>query len=167
MPARQLWLIRHAKSDWVHGVPDFQRDLNERGRRDGPFMAEWLRSQPDPAQWVWSSTARRALVTAQFVAAGFSLEDEHIIGVDALYHASPESALDVLRETPPDIGSVAIVFHNPGITDLVNLLAGQQVLDNLPTFGIAQFSTGEVWSSAHPNAFTLSRIVTPKGLRSL
>jgi len=167
LPARQLWLIRHAKSDWVHGVPDFQRDLNDRGRNDGPFMAEWLRSQPKPAQWIWSSTAKRALATARFVAAGFALEEGHIIAVDALYHAPPESALDVLRGTPPDITSVAMVFHNPGITDLVNLLAGQQVLDNLPTFGIAQFSTTEAWAYAHPPAFTLDRIVTPRGLRTI
>lgn len=130
-------------------------------------MVDWLKSQPRPAQWIWSSTATRALATARFVAAGFQLEDEHIIGVDALYHAPPEAALDVLRGTPADITSLAVVFHNPGITDLVNLLAGQHVLDNLPTFGIAQFSTNEAWAYAQPASFTLERVVTPKGVRML
>ena len=167
MRARHLWLIRHAKSDWVHGVPDIQRDLNDRGRNDGLLMTKWLKAQPKPAQWIWSSTAKRALATAQFVATGFQLEDEHIIGVDALYLAPPESALDVLKETPADITSVAMVFHNPGITDLVNLLTGQHVLDNLPTFGIAEFTTTESWLSVKPASFTLERIVTPKGLRAL
>lgn len=130
-------------------------------------MLGWLRSQPEPAQWVWCSTAKRAVATARFVAAGFQLEDEHVIGVDALYLAPPESALDVLKETPADITSVAMVFHNPGITDLVNLLAGHHVLDNLPTFGIAEFKTAEAWVTANPASFTLERIVTPKGLRKL
>ena len=167
MDARCLWLIRHAKSDWVQGVPDFQRDLNERGRKDGPFMAQWLRTQPSPAQWIWSSTAIRALATARFVAEGFQLHADDIIGVDSLYLASPDAALDVLRGTPPDVTSVAVVFHNPGITDLVNLLAGKHVLDNLPTLGMAQFSTREAWAYAQPVSFSLDRIITPKGVRSL
>ena len=107
------------------------------------------------------------MVTAHFVAEGFQLEADDIIGVDSLYLAPPDAALDVLRGTPPDITSVAMVFHNPGITDLVNQLAGQHVLDNLPTFGMAQFSTREAWAYAQPGSFTLDRIITPKGLRSL
>ena len=165
LPDRRLWLIRHAKSDWTDGVPDFERGLNGRGRRDGPVMAQWLRSQPCKAQWIWSSTATRAMATAAFVASGFELDANHVIGIDALYLASPEVAMDVLRGTPADITGVALVFHNPGITTLVNLLAGRPVSDNLPTFGIAEFTTTVDWKHAGTHTFRFEQIVTPRGVR--
>ena len=31
-----------------------------------------------------------------------------------------------------------MVAHNPGITECINLLTGERVIDNLPTFGIAR-----------------------------
>ena len=38
---KQLLLIRHAKSDWGDfSLPDFDRPLNERGKRDAPEMAQ-------------------------------------------------------------------------------------------------------------------------------
>ena len=33
---------------------------------------------------------------------------------------------------------MAVVAHNPGLTDCVNLLAGERVIDNLPTLGISR-----------------------------
>ncbi len=167
MTVYRLWLVRHAKSDWEEGVPDFERGLNARGHRDGPFMAAWLSSQPHRAEWIWSSTANRALTTSRYLAQGWGVSDAHLIEVDALYHAAPRTAFEVLSETPPDITAVAVVFHNPGITALVNLLAGGEVLDNLPTLGIAEFSSTLPWSEVHSGAFKFERIVSPKLLRAL
>ena len=39
---RQLMLLRHAKSDWPD-VPDRDRPLAKRGRRDAPVVGRWLR----------------------------------------------------------------------------------------------------------------------------
>ena len=163
---RRLWLVRHAKSDWEQGVADFDRGLNARGHRDGPFMADWLAAEPLRAEWIWSSTANRALTTARYLAQGWQLPDTCLTGVDALYHAPAHVALDTLRGTPPDIRHVALVFHNPGITELVNLLAGDDVLDNLPTLGIAEFSCALPWADVHDRAFRLERIISPRMLRA-
>ena len=40
---RRLVLLRHAKSAWPDGVPDTQRPLNNRGRRDARAAGQWLR----------------------------------------------------------------------------------------------------------------------------
>ncbi|MCP5178431.1 MAG: histidine phosphatase family protein [Pseudomonadales bacterium] len=167
MSGQRLWLIRHAKSDWAQGAKDIDRPLNERGRRDGPFMAEWLHGQPHAATWLWTSTALRARETAAYVARAWELDDKVVVQEPQLYLASPTAALEVIRGTPADATSVAVVFHNPGITDLVNLLAGRQVLDNLPTFGIAEFSTSLPWAEVHYSSFELERVVSPKALRLL
>ena len=43
---KQLILIRHAKSDWGNpGLDDFDRPLNERGKKDAPVMAQRLRNK--------------------------------------------------------------------------------------------------------------------------
>ena len=39
---RRLILLRHAKSDWPD-VPDRDRPLAKRGRRDAPKIGRWLR----------------------------------------------------------------------------------------------------------------------------
>ena len=41
---KRLMLIRHAKSSWANpGLTDMERPLNNRGLRDAPAMAKYLR----------------------------------------------------------------------------------------------------------------------------
>lgn len=161
----KLWLIRHAKSDWSEPVgSDFERPLNKRGRRDGPRMQAWLSEQDHPAAWIWSSKASRARATADFVAAGFHRCSPTIAEDERLYLASPEDILAVIRETPDPEPVAALIAHNPGMTYLVNLLAGEEVLDNLPTFGIARFDLPGPWSDLRYGIGRLDFLMSPKRL---
>ena len=133
----RLWLIRHAKSSWAdRNMPDFHRPLNRRGLRDGPRMQQWLRNQSFAPSWIWASDATRALATAEFVQGAFP--DAGLTTDHRLYGARPETILEVVRGTPAEVDCMAVVAHNPGMTDCINLLAGERVIDNLPTFGIAR-----------------------------
>jgi phosphohistidine phosphatase len=159
----KLWLIRHAKSSWGQpGLSDFERPLNNRGKRDGPRMAAWLSEQSHPAQWIWTSTAARAMATTAFVRRGFELDDTAVAPLDDLYHAAPEALLAAIHQTPTDIDSVALVAHNPGLTYLVNLLGTTPATDNLPTFGIARFDCPSDWQTLAPGTATLELLVGPK-----
>lgn len=161
----KLWLIRHAKSDWHSGAAtDFERPLNERGERDGPRMAAWLASQDHPASWIWSSDAVRALATARFVAQGFAAAGARIVEEHGLYNAVPETILDVIRSTPPEVTSVALVAHNPGMTEVLNLLTGAQVTDNLPTFGLARLDVPGAWPDVSFDTLELEVLMKPKAL---
>lgn len=157
-----IWLFRHAKSSWSNNLSDFERPLNARGERDGPRMASWLSTQSEPPQWVWSSDAARALATAEFVCQGFSLQRKHLHRDHELYLASPETMRDVLRATPQEVTSVAMVAHNPGTTYLLNLLTGSEVTDNVPTFGTARLSYNGVWSQLSFDSCTLELFSAPK-----
>ena len=43
---KTLYLVRHAKSSWENrNISDFERSLNDRGKRDAPFMAEILKKK--------------------------------------------------------------------------------------------------------------------------
>jgi phosphohistidine phosphatase len=167
----RLWIIRHAKSDWNSpGQADHDRPLNARGERDGPHMAQWLAAQPSPATWIWTSTAARARRTAAFVCQGFAAVSPTLIDMPALYLATPENVLDVLGGTPADVTSAAVIAHNPGLTELVNLLAGQAVIENLPTFGVAAFDFDLPWHelgtarALRPGTARLVSLMTPKRL---
>lgn len=158
-----IWLFRHAKSAWTdNNLTDFERPLNARGERDGPRMAQWLSTQPDPPQWLWSSDAARALATAEFVCEGFSLQPAQLQTAHELYLASPETMRDVLRATADSVTSVAMVAHNPGTTYLLNLLTGREVTDNVPTFGTARLSYSGSWPQLSFGSCTLDLFSAPK-----
>jgi len=99
-------------------------------------MQRWLAKQPFVPAWIWTSDAARARATAKFVHRAFP--NATLVEDRQLYGATPETILSVVRATPAEVESVAVVAHNPGMTQCVNLLAGERVLDNLPTFGIAR-----------------------------
>ena len=159
----QLWLIRHAKSSWANPAQrDFDRPLNPRGQRDGPKMHAWLQRQAWPAQLIWTSDAVRAKATAAFVAAAFpgaKLQADH-----RLYGADAQTILQVVRETPDKVAAAALVAHNPGTTWCLNLLVGERVLDNLPTFGAALVQWPGGAEAAAPGNAELLAFASPKML---
>ena len=159
----KIWIIRHAKSSWVNrGQTDFDRPLNHRGERDGPAMQDWLSKQDAPASWIWSSDALRALETSSFVRDAFGLTDTQVNTDHRLYLADPNMLSKVLRETPQDTASVALVAHNPGLTYLVNNLVATQITDNLPTFGVARLTYTGLWVDLEPGQATLDFLISPK-----
>jgi len=163
----KLWLVRHAKSSWADpGQADFDRPLNGRGRRDGPRMAAWLSRQEDPATWLWTSDAARALATTEFVREGFGLDPVRVHAAHELYLADPETMLDVIRRTPADVTSAAVVAHNPGTTMLLNGLVGKRVTDNVPTFGVARLSCTAPWHEIRFGCCRLEFFSSPKSLDS-
>ena len=158
-----IWIIRHAKSSWAERhQTDFERPLNRRGERDGITMVRWLGEQDAPAEWIWSSDAKRALATSSFIEQAFG--QAKVVADHRLYLADPDTHLTVLKETPDALHSVALVAHNPGLTYLVNLLGATQVTDNLPTFGVARFSYDGQWADLEFGRATLENLVSPKRL---
>ena len=66
---KTLFLIRHAKSSWDDtALPDKDRPLNDRGRRDAPKMGERLAKRDVKPDLILSSPAVRALRTAEIIA---------------------------------------------------------------------------------------------------
>ena len=102
-----------------------------------------------------SSSAVRALATARVFASEMksasemkaasemaatsemaAASDKLVVVEDALYAASAETMLRVIRGMDDSVTRVMIVGHNPGLTDFVNALAGCDI-DNVPTCGVA------------------------------
>ena len=133
-----LMILRHAKSSWKKsGLPDHDRPLNPRGRRDAPRMGRQLRAHGVLPELIVSSTAVRAWTTAQEVAEGCGFKGE-IRSTEALYLAEPSTILGLLSQLPEPHGPVMLVGHNPGVEELVRHLTGRD--ETMPTAALAQVS---------------------------
>ncbi|MEZ5990689.1 MAG: histidine phosphatase family protein [Planctomycetota bacterium] len=134
---KKLLLIRHAKSDWSHrGRDDHDRPLNERGRHDAPMMARRLADKDVEPDLLLTSTARRARKTAQRFRETLELAEVPLHEDGRLYLAEPDQMLEVLRGLPGSRSCVAVFGHNPGISELVELLTGAD-LGDMPTCAVA------------------------------
>lgn len=129
----ELILARHAKSDWGEGLPDHERPLNARGRRDAPAMAARLaRSGAGPALLL-SSTAVRARTTAAEFGAALGLEVE----LDPELYLAPAATL-LEKAVSSGAASVMLVAHDPGLSELAALLS-ERGIERMPTCAVARF----------------------------
>jgi phosphohistidine phosphatase len=144
---KSLLLIRHAKSSWTSDVlNDFDRPLNERGKKEAPEMANRLIKKEITIDCFVSSPARRAKKTAKLFIAEFGKDENEIVFIPELYHAGTETFTKVISAFHDDFETVAIFSHNPGITEFANLLIDVE-LDNMPTCAIfAVKSSVDHWS---------------------
>jgi phosphohistidine phosphatase len=133
---KSLLLIRHAKSDWGNlGLDDFDRPLNERGKRDAPVMAHRLLDRKIKIDAIIASPAKRAAKTAKIIAGEMKIKKDRIIYKPELYLAGPEVFYTVIENMDDEFDSIAVFSHNEGITHFANMLTIARV-DNIPTCGV-------------------------------
>jgi phosphohistidine phosphatase len=159
---RLLTLIRHAKSSWDDpGLADIDRPLNDRGKADAPKMARNLSRIGFAPDLVLSSPAKRARRTAKAVI--HELKKPPSFAVEpSLYLADPGELLGLIRSFGESLGHVAIVGHNPGLTELANLLGANEI-DNVPTAGVVRFELEiAAWPEAGPGCGRMIDFEYPK-----
>ena len=133
---KSLLLIRHAKSDWGDlTLKDFDRPLNDRGKRDAPVMAHRLLDKKIKIDAFISSPAKRAKKTAELFASQYKRDKKDIIFFDKLYLADTEAFFDVISQTDDDYSTIAVFSHNEGITTFANQLSDVRI-DDMPTCSI-------------------------------
>jgi phosphohistidine phosphatase len=170
----ELLVMRHAKSDWGTGLPDFERPLSQRGHDAAPRMAQWLEDVGHGPDAVMTSAANRTLTTAYYVIEHFELADDVVEERSDLYHAGANRWLDLLWGLPGQIPQhlnsqcLLICGHNSGLDDLVEYLAGEtpELTANgklMTTAAIAVF-TVENWSTLSPETARLEQIKRPREL---
>ena len=166
---KRLYLLRHAKSAWDDpALRDRDRPLAPRGRKAAKRMARWAKKHNVRPQLVVCSNAVRAQQTLKVVLPG--LGDPTVWVEVTLYAAGAETLLARLRALPEEVDAAMLVGHNPGLMELVLLLAAPgplraRVRENLPTGALAELeldvgrwadvSTGEAW---------LTELVLPRKL---
>ncbi len=134
---KTLILIRHAKSSWDDTtLPDFDRPLNDRGKKDAPKMAKRLSGKKVNIDAFISSPAKRAKKTAEIFIKEFDRDESDIILFPSLYHADVKDFYEAISVTDDKFKSIAVFSHNPGITSFANTLVKKAQIDNMPTCSV-------------------------------
>jgi len=168
---KRLILFRHAKSEWPEGVNDHERPLADRGRKAAPVIGVYLEKNKLVPDLAVVSTARRAQDTWARAAKAIKATVPVINSRD-IYEAKPALLLDVIRHVDPDIRTLMIVGHNPGLEVLARQLmrdlggeTGERLREKFPTAAIAVLSFEIAdWRDLVLEAGSLDRFVTPKSL---
>jgi phosphohistidine phosphatase len=160
---RNIILLRHAKSSWKDAsLDDFERPLNNRGKRDASHMANRLLERGVEVDLIISSSAKRTSDTAKIFSDILGLKAE-IIFEHKLYEASTQEILKIIHKIEEKYKSLLIVCHNPGITNLSNYLSNY-FIDNIPTTGAVGFSLDGNWNELQNNSCKLIFFDYPKKL---
>ena len=166
--SRRLLVVRHAKSAWPAGVPDRLRPLGPRGLRDAPRMGRRIRELVGAVDVVVVSPTQRtqetwALINEELGHTGPVLTDPRV------YDAWGAHMLDLVRELPQDAGTVMILGHEPGVSELVLSLAGSArddlrdlVATKFPTCAVALLHADRPWADFAPGCAALQTFTTPK-----
>jgi len=161
---KSLTLLRHAKSSWTdQGLADSERPLSKRGLRDAPGMGERLVQRGLKPDLILSSPATRAHQTAEYIAAGFESSGIEIRLEPSIYLASPGQLLKTLSNVSDAIDTLVLIGHNPGLTQLANMMLSDLALSNLPTAGAVAIDCDmESWRNIESERFSLRFYDYPK-----
>jgi phosphohistidine phosphatase len=133
---KTLLLVRHAKSSWSDlSLSDFERPLNDRGKKDAPAMAESVKDKKIKIDCFVSSPAKRAKKTARIFMKAYNKDKKDLVLIPTLYEASVNDFYNAIERMDDKFDTVAVFSHNPGITDFVNSLTDYTV-DNMPTCSV-------------------------------
>jgi len=133
-----LLLIRHAKSSWSNpNLSDYDRPLNNRGNTNAPLMGQRIKDYKINLDLLISSSANRALATAELIAKELSFDESKLISEPRLYHASRDIFIEILSSQSAK--SIAMVGHNPGIQDFSYWLCSEPT-KNFSTCGVIYIS---------------------------
>ncbi|MCK0196878.1 histidine phosphatase family protein [Ancylobacter sp. 6x-1] len=169
---RRLILFRHAKSAWPAGIADRDRPLAPRGLEAAPAMGAYMAQQHLVPERALVSPARRTVET--WLATSRVWADSGVAlpwqGFEERIYAAPAALLlAVAREGGAQANSLMLVGHNPGMEDLLALLAVPGQRDRLPrkypTAGLAVIDLpADDWADIAPGTGTIERFFAPRML---
>jgi phosphohistidine phosphatase len=167
-----LTTLRHAKSSWDEpGLDDFDRPLNDRGRKAARRVGRELKRRKVRFDHVVASPAVRVRETIEEIANGYGKLPD--VSFDAqIYGASAEALLHVVRRMPETAHAPLLVGHNPGMQRLVLALAREdrgglrgRIAEKYPTAALAMIELEVTrWDEVEARSGTIVELILPREL---
>jgi phosphohistidine phosphatase len=164
-----LGLLRHAKSDWDDlGRKDFDRGLNERGRRGAALMGDHIRAHGVEWARVIASPAERVKKTLEAARINGPIDWQ-----ERAYLASAGTLIELLRGVRDDPATILLAAHNPGLQELIFDLVPPEAENDLfdetaEKYPTASFAVLELeidnWAELTPGCGRLVHLARPRDL---
>ncbi len=159
--AKELFIMRHAKSSWKTDIADISRPLSKRGIDAAQRIGDGLARLGWVPEKILVSPAKRTRQTCEIINLGTPVEEERRI-----YEASLGDLFDVLTDVPENINKLMIIGHNPALEELLLHLAPaaerQKNGKLLTTANVARIGLEGSWSSLNTRRGTLLGHIRPK-----
>jgi len=138
---KRLTLMRHGDAQWKDPeVEDFARPLNRRGNSEVEGMARRITELALAPDLIIASPARRAQQTAEIIARELALLPRVVRCEEALYLAGAQEILQLVRAIGPRVPHLMIIGHNPGVSELAQMLLPRQELGGLGTAALCSIT---------------------------
>jgi phosphohistidine phosphatase len=165
----RLHLLRHTKSAWDDPwLDDHDRPLAPRGIRAAAALERFLAGADVHPTLVVCSPAVRTRATLDAILPVLGRPDVEL--EPALYHASTELLLRLIRTLPGGVTEAMIVGHNPGLQEIALALAQpgpvrERIEAKFPTGALSTLDVpGHRWDEVDPGTCTAHRLVLPRDL---
>ncbi|MDO5682028.1 MAG: histidine phosphatase family protein, partial [Propionibacteriaceae bacterium] len=166
---RVLVVLRHSKSSWSTGLPDHDRPLSNRGRRDGVAAGQWLVAKGITPQRVLVSSSVRTRQTLCRVQAG-GADVGPVQFLREIYDADEHDLLRLVQATDNAVETLMLIGHNPTLEDFVRLLARRvgnhswwaSMDEKFPTSAIAIIGFDGDWADVAPGVGALLAYAVPR-----
>ncbi len=166
---KTLGLLRHAKSDWDDlATRDFDRGLNDRGRRGATLIGAHIRERGVTWDRLIASPAERVQRTLDCAVPELEPQFDR-----RLYLGAAETLMDVLRELDAGVGNVMVAAHNPGLQDMLFQLVSptrenalfDEASVKFPTATFAMFELDiDSWAALEKECGALIHFARPRDL---
>lgn len=127
-----LVLMRHAKSAYPPEVPDHDRPLSERGRRNAAAARTWLIDHDVAPGHALISSAQRTRQTWQIL----DFDEGCTVQFLPELYLADLATIVALAQAQPRSETTLILGHNPGMHEAAQHLGGIAI-DRFPTSAIA------------------------------
>jgi phosphohistidine phosphatase len=148
---RKLILIRHASAEPErYPLKDFDRQLDEEGKQTAVALGKYYNDLGLIPEMLLHSAAKRTTETARILATAWTLDEGQLQSELPLYNAGHSVLLERLKHVPADIQILAVVGHNPGISQVATLLSRQNLYQFHPGAGLCLEFSDQDWSGLRP-----------------
>lgn len=135
-----ITLIRHGEAEMgTYASGDKNRNLTPYGIQQCSAVKNWLSSKNLNIEAVIHSSAKRTTQTAQHIFNQHTTLDLSVFSTDKLYLCAHNLYDEIIctNESLNPLSNIAIVGHNPGISDYLNEKTQTAIYHHLSTCGTA------------------------------
>lgn len=134
---KTIYIVRHARAH-RKGInsSDFNRKLTKEGQRDALQIGQFLKRRNSLPDLIISSSANRAIETAEILANEIQYPSSKIQIDQSLYEIEFDEFLNILTHLKDTYQSVMFVGHNPSMS---------MMSDYLTRYGVGNLPPGSIF----------------------